>query len=407
MSDLQLALTALAVLALLALYAGEKWQDHRRLRRLRERLHGGVGDALLDARGHAPVGAAGFGGALAPAEAAGAYVGEARAGEMLRRAGPRVEPRMVGADAPAGVAEGPRSAPLAPRSAGGEDDPSSDPVVSEALATPSILLRPDWVEDPLLDCSLEIRMARAVDGVSVIDAAAPLGHASWKLPVQFVVWDGRHQQWVLPDRFGYYTDALASIQFASRRACLDAAELERFVRAVQELAGRLGADVDLPDNARLIAQAQELDRLCARFDVRLGLTVECPGAPWTGPQLRSAAQECGFVPAGGQRWVRRVDTGAGGEIDLFTLQIAPSQLTRLGLELDVALAPAGAHAFAAMAQSARELAAALGGRVVDDNGQPIEPRSVQSIEQQLERAYAEMRAAAIEPGSTRARRLYG
>jgi hypothetical protein len=400
-SDLQLALTVLALAALLALYLGEKWQDHRRLRRLRERLHGGVGDALLEARAQAPIGPAGFGGALAPAEAAAAYAGEARAAELPRRSAARIEPFVAAPERPSGPGD------VEPPAPPDESADGADRVISEPLATPAILLRPDWAEDPLLDCSLEVRMARAVDGVSVIDAAAPLGHENWKLPVHFVVWDGRHQQWVLPDRFGYYSDALVSIQLANRRACLDAAELERFVRMVQELAQRLGADVDLPDSGRLIAQAQDLDRLCGRFDVRLGLTVECPGAPWTGPQLRNAAQECGFVAAGGQRWVRRMEAGAGGEIDLFTLQIAPGQLTRLGLELDLALAPPGAHAFAAMVQSARELADALDGRVVDDNGQPIEARSVQAIEQQLERAYQEMRAAGIEPGSTRARRLYG
>jgi hypothetical protein len=275
-------------------------------------------------------------------------------------------------------------------------------VTSEALRTPSALLRPNWTEDPLLDCSLEIRCARAVDGVSVIDAAALLAHTQWQLPVNFVVWDGRHQQWVLPDRFGYYTDALASIQLADRRARIDAAELDRFVHVVQQLAAALDADVDVPDTARLLVMAQDLDRLCARFDIRIGLTVESTGPYWTGPQLRNAAQETGFVPTSAQRWVC---CDAQGD-PLYSLQADPAEMNRVLLELDIAVAPVAAQPFRAMVESAWALAGVLGARVVDDNGAPIEARSVDAIDAQLARVYADMRAAGIEPGSIRARRLY-
>jgi len=409
LSELQLALIALAVLALLALFLSEKWQEQRRVRRLRERLHGGVGDALLQA---------GRAGAVDPP------------GEPMRLGDRDAAPAasMGGAGTAVGTEHPPAMAPR-----GGPDGG----VTSEALVAPGLFLRPDWAEDPLLDCSLEIRCARAVDGVSVIEAAARLLHAPWKLPVHFVVWDGRHQQWVLPDRFGYYTDALASIQLADRRACVDEAEIERFVQAVQDLAQTLGADVDLPDAARLVAQAGELDRLCARFDVRIGLTVESGGGGWTGPQLRAAAQECGFVATGNQRWVQRMvaevgtlerahgavdsddgadrgpaidlpqaDDGRGPAHDLYTLKVDPDDPHRLVLEYDIARAPVASAAFGAMVEHARFLAATLGGSVVDDHGRPIDERSVATVERQLAEVFAQMRTAGIEPGSTRARRLY-
>jgi hypothetical protein len=430
-SELQLALIALALLALLALYMGEKWQEHRRLRRLRERLHGGVGDVLLQTHGqlHGPVHAGASLTAqrhppLTPDPQAEAMRSAAlgRSAGGAGAAGGRVDPGFAGDDevlsGNGSIASGfvPPGRDTATESfeyvvergesGGGERDVGR--VTSEPVSTPAMLLHPDWAEDPLLDCSLEIRCARAVDGVSVIDAAANLGHANWKLPVHFVVWDGRHQQWVLPDRFGYYTDALASIQLADRRVCIDEAEIARFVQVVQQLAQTLGADLDLPDPARLVVQAQELDRLCARFDIRIGLTVESGGTPWTGPQLRNAAQECGFTATGNQRWVRRSEEPAPGEqgLDLYSLQVASPSMTRLALELDIALAPVASRAFASMVDSARDLAAALGGRVVDDNGKPIEAKSVDAIERQLAQVFEEMRAAGVEPGTTRARRLY-
>jgi hypothetical protein len=424
-SELQLALLALAVLLLLALYVHGRWQERRLLHRMRDRLHGGVGDALLqaaaaprrqdprafgelrgeprtlggDSAGPSGAGAAEPGAAPRPVAPGAASLGSARAADATDST----------ADAYAidGAADGSPdedAAPfvIAPREALAAE--SAEPeVTSEALRTPASMLRPDWAEDPLLDCSLEIRCARAVDGVSVIDAASVLAHTPWRLPVHFVVWDGRAQQWVLPDRFGYYTDALASLQLADRRTRIDGAELERFVQVVQRIAAALDADVDAPDTARLLVMADDLDRLCARFDIRIGLTVESTGPHWTGPQLRNAAQETGFVPTSAQRWVWCDPQGEA----LFGMQVDPARMNRLSLELDVAAAPPQARAFRSMVECAWTLAEVLGARVVDDNGALIEARSVDAIDAQLAQVHAEMREAGIEPGSVRARRLYG
>ena len=404
MNDLHLALFALGALLLLAVYVNGKWQERRLLRRLRDRLHGGLGDALLQA-------------GSSIRERDEVRIGDVRNAAARPQAG-RVDPGFAEEHALADV--GPSTVPAAPYTEPAREELSAvapaaasaaapleyetipPDVTSERLRAPSALLRPDWAEDPLLDCTLELRCARALDGVSVIDAAATLGHSEWQLPVHFVVWDGRHQQWVLPDRFGYYTDALASIQLANRHAKIDEAELLRFVQSVQQVAAALDADVDAPDPARLLLQAQELDRLCARFDIKIGLTVESTGGAWTGPQLRSAAQQAHFVATDAQRWVH---CDAQGE-PLYTLQADPVLMNRLTLEFDIALAPVAARAFRAMVDSATSLAASLGGRVVDDNGDPIEASSMDAIEAQLVRMYAEMNAAGIEPGSTRARRLY-
>jgi len=440
-----LALLAVGALLLIALYAHGKWQERRLLRRMRERLHGGVGDALLQAAAVPRRQEPGFFGtnlstavpdksgagrtADQPADesawpdALGATAGPARSGIGSAAAGVGPSWPAGGSAAAAGSSRpgvgSAAAAAAAAAYAAGEDTPfamaaaeeageqtAAPPmpaqVTSEALRTPPALLQPSWTEDPLLDCSLEIRCAHAVDGVSVIDAASALAHASWPLPVNFVVWDGRHQQWVLPDRFGYYTDALASLQLADRRTRIDAAGIEQFVRVVQELAVKLDADVDVPDTGRLLAMAADLDRLCTRFDIRIGLTVESTGPYWTGPQLRNAAHETGFVATGAQRWVCK---DADGE-PLYTLQVDPAVMNRALLELDIAVAPVASQAFRAMVESAWALAGVLGARVVDDNGVPIDARSVDAIDAQLSRVYADMRAAGIEPGSTRARRLY-
>jgi len=367
-SELQLALGALAALVLLAIWGHGRWQERRLLQRLRERMHGGVGDALLAQR-PSPI-------PLHPA----------------RPPVPAAEPPRPGG----------RPGP-APREIEG-GDPEEEPVeaTSEALRLQALHI-PDWEEDPLLDCSLELRCSRAVDGVAVIDAVTPLATPDWPLPVHFVVWDARHRQWVLPDRFGYYSDALASIQLASRSGALDADVLRRFVLTVREVARVLDADVDSPDEARILEQARELDRLCARFDVRIGLNVRPGAGAWTGPQVRSCVQDLGWRGTGPQRWVM----AGPDERPRFVLQADAPSPSQLGLELDVALSPDGVQSLPLMTECARALANSLSGIVVDDNGRPIDEGSMRAVQEQLARVYEEMRGAGLEPGSERAWRLYG
>ena len=57
-------------------------------------------------------------------------------------------------------------------------------------------------------------------------------------------------------------------------------------------------------------------------------------------------------------------------------------------------------------EAAHQLAARLNARVVDDNGRVVEATAQSTIEAELEKLLADMRAAGIEPGSMRARRLY-
>jgi len=352
-SELQIALLLIAGAVLAGLYLAGKWQERRLLRRLGEDLGGGVGDALLESGRPEPP----AGGRAAPA---------------LRRIEPRLE-----------------SAPDQP------DERGADVAAAPARRT-------EWIEDPMLDCVVELRCARSVDGVSFIDAAMPLTASEWPMPVAFVVWDARSQQWVHPDRFGYYTDALAAIQLASRRDVLNDEQIARFVAAVRQVATALDAECDPPEPARVAGAAHELDRLCARFDVRIGLTLESTAGAWSEAQVAAAAAHGGLEPAAGLRWSA---PRASGEAPLVLTM--PGQMAeRLVLELDVPAAAPETGAVQQLFGLSNQLGIRLNARIVDDNGRPIDSQSVAAIETQLQRLYEDMRGAGIDPGGERARRLY-
>lgn len=355
MSDLQLALLALAAVLLVALYGYGKWQERQTLKRMDKSLRGGLGDALLEPP---PAGAA-----------------------PLRAPAQRIEPRL------SFPAEAPAPEPQAPA-------PPALPGLSS-----------HWHEDPLLDCVLELHCAHAVDGVTVFDAAVPLSRLELPLPVFLVAWDARAQQWVQPDRFGFYSELLVAVQIASRRHALDDIEASRFVAAVQQLALALDADFDPPEVGRIVALARDLDRLSAQFDVQIGLTLEAQNGAWDAQALRGAAEHAGLIEAGDGRWQRLADGERGGA-PLFAMICEALPADRIALVLDVPLVSPAAAPLSALFAAAEQLAARLGARIVDDNGRPIHPGSMAAIAGQLERLYAEMRAAGIEPGSPRAQRLY-
>lgn len=344
MTELHIALIAAAVAVLALLFAWSKWQERRQLRKARER----PGETEPD-----------------PLRAAAWSQGTAESA--------RIEPRLGELPAGAGVAA---------------DAARPQPQLSH------------WTEDPLLDCVLELRCSHAADGVAVIDAAAPLTRLDLGLPVHVVAWDARAEHWVLPDRFGFYSELLASIQLANRSHKLGDIEASTFIAAVQQVAMALDADFDPPEVPLLRRRAEQLEALVAQFDVQIGLTVQ-PGEGVVNPaQVDRAALGMRLEPEGERRWLRR---GTDGQ-PLFTIRITPGH--HLLLELDVPVVAPAAKPLQAMFAAAAELAVLLNARVVDDHGQPIAPGSIEAVGPALQTLYDRMRAADIEPGSERARRLF-
>jgi FtsZ-interacting cell division protein ZipA len=78
----------------------------------------------------------------------------------------------------------------------------------------------------------------------------------------------------------------------------------------------------------------------------------------------------------------------------------------VSLTLDVPRTIEPARSFEAMARAARQLAAASGGRVVDDNGAELDERALAVISAEVEAVRARLAEAGFEPGSELALRLF-
>ncbi len=368
MSELHWVLLLIAAVLLLGVYLNGKWQERKAALRLDASMRRGVGDPLASAAN----------------EIGATSTGPPVTGTTARR----IEPRLG--------AEGESAVHAAAVEDTGRISESANRIEPSAYG-----LADGWVEDPMLDFVLELRCAHPIDGVTALEARSQLERMALELPTHLAVWDARAQHWTGPDRFGFYSEILIAVQLANRRGHLGEIDAARFVAAAQQIAVSADADFDGPDMPRLLAQAAELDRLCARFDVQVTLTLESSTAPWPAATLESAAVQEGLTPAGALRWESRAASGRA-----LAMLASESPTDEINLVLDAPLASAEPAPLNLLFSTAANLSAQLNARVVDDNGRPVQTDAELVIEAQLAQLHADMRAAGIEPGSLRAQRLY-
>jgi hypothetical protein len=166
---------------------------------------------------------------------------------------------------------------------------------------------------------------------------------------------------------------IAALQLVSRAGVVSDAELLEFRSAVETLAAKLGATVAAPEMREALEGARELDRACAEADIQVALHVVGISGP---PEIRES--------------VFQVESRADG----------------VTLSLDVARTPEPRRAYEAMARAGMQLAAAGGGRIVDDNGAALDERALAAIGAQLEAVRLVLSGRGIEPGSPLALRLF-
>ncbi len=185
--------------------------------------------------------------------------------------------------------------------------------------------------------------------------------------------DGSGWRRISQGDFGSSTALRASLQMVSRAGVVSDAELIEFRSDVETLATRIGATASAPEMRAALDAARELDRACADADIQVALHVvgaAPPGEDFSGKPFQIAPREDGAT-----------------------------------LTLDVARTLEPGRSFEAMARAGRQMAGDSG-RLVDDNGNPLDDRALASIGAQLDAVRAMLAERGIEPGSPLALRLF-
>lgn len=346
MTDFQLGLIAIGALAIVAVLAFNKWQERASSRHARAAFESHHTDVLLDA----PAGSAA-----------------------------RVEPGM--------------GAP------------------QRAVRPPDAGLAGTTLPDPRIDYILELVADRPVAGHTLAQAWAPAEH---RFAQRALFAGSSGNEWLPCAADGHYTRLRAALQLVNRRGLVSDGELLEFRAEVDTLAARLGASVDAPEMAQALEQGRALDQLCADTDIQVVVhVVPGEGGRLARPTVRRIAESAGLVAGpDGRYWLREPNdreryclydrSGA----PLAPVEGAGDTLQALSLAMDVPRAPETARSFESMARLARDLAAALGGRMVDDNDRALDEQSLASIGRQLDGVRSRLEAQGIAPGSALALRLF-
>jgi len=203
----------------------------------------------------------------------------------------------------------------------------------------------------------------------------------------------------------------AGLQLVSRDGAVGEADLIEFRSAVETLAACVGATVSAPEMRAAVEAARALDNFCTEADIQVVIHVQ--GGPFPGTKVRAAAEAAGMALATDGRFTLRDDAqrllytlgardgaafSAGGMRDA-----APAALS---LALDVARVPDTRRSFESMTRLAHQLAAVLGGSIVDDNGNSLDERAIAAIAVQLDAVRARLEEHGVPPGSPAALRLF-
>ncbi len=367
MSDLQISLLGIGVVVVIAVVLYNGYQQ----RRLRQRLGEAFGepreDVLLEQR-REPVPAA------------------------------RIEPQMDAAPAPAASAHTPLPAaqpPSAPR-----EPPDAPPAVANI--------------DEAIDCVAMLGSDTPLTSAQVAEVLSGVASCgrSWRA-AGFNSGSGRWEE-VNRAVTGHYTRLRLALQMANRGGPLSAVQLGAFCDALNTLATRFSAHVQLPDTDTALAGARALDAFCADVDVAIGINViAAEGESFSGARVRALVESEGFKlePDG---VFHLEDERENTLLQISNQEAAPflpeavSGMTTQGLTilLDVPRVADADRALQRMFELGRSLSVTLKGRLVDDNRAVLTTASMDKIRQQLKDIHAAMNARDIAPGSPRALRLF-
>jgi hypothetical protein len=206
---------------------------------------------------------------------------------------------------------------------------------------------------------------------------------------------------------GAYRAFQIALQLVSRAGVAREGELIEFRAEVENLAAALGATVVAPELKRVMARARELDQFCADADIQVALNlVASDGEPFPAARLDSAVVAAGLERAADGAYALR---DAEGGL-LYTVTPVAGEIeggiAKLGFYLDVPRVREVRKTYESMVRLASQLAAGLGGTLVDDNGRALDEKSLAAIGAELDTVRQTLERRGLPPGGPLALRLF-
>lgn len=211
-----------------------------------------------------------------------------------------------------------------------------------------------------------------------------------------------------------YDEVQLLLQLADRQGPITEAELVPFVQAVEAAAALVGGQVAVPPVPEVLEHARALDEFCAAVDIQMAVhVVNRTGGEFVGSKLRGLLEAGGFKlkPDG---LFHLPDDWGNSMLTLSNFGAAPfvadqiKTLTTHGVTfwLDVPRVNNGAAAFDRLVYSAKTLADAVDGVLVDDQRRPLGETVLANIRGKIDGIQKSMVKNQIPAGGRRALRLF-
>ncbi len=219
--------------------------------------------------------------------------------------------------------------------------------------------------------------------------------------------------WHSPEAGERYEQVRVAVQLANRSGALNELEFSEFASGVHALAKNLNASFELPSMQETVMRARQLDTFALACDVQLCVNLLSDGAPWSAYYVQQTATQDDFVLSrDGARFVK-LDAQNNpmfmlycGQTNFLRDDLTYSGSSLITLLLDVPIADEEQQPFRAMCEYARVLGKRIGGRIVDDQRQPLSDAALSSIEKRLMALYGVLEEAGLPAGTPAARRLF-
>ena len=387
-SEFQQALIGAGAALVAGVWAYNRWQEHR-YRKAAEKIFSGTqDDALIEV---------------------GTDSADSMVPVITRNAEPfndeRVEPRIEG------LAELPdeESAVMV------ADEMSADADPVESAANQALAV--DAPSEECLDALVELGIAlpRARD-VAALYTAWLEQRIEFHKRIRWVARTGKDGGWadIADPSASNDKDAYVSIQLADRQGAINKTELSAFCTVAEAVAVAQGGQLSIPALDEIMAHANTLDEICASVDIQIAIhIVGRAGQAFAGSKLRGLLEAAGLklaldglfymLDADGQRLLSVCNSGA---VPFDLEQMRTGTTSDVTLWLDVPRVADGGGVFDTMLATARQLADALDGVLVDDQRNPLADNVLMGIRAKVLELQSQMAAHGIPAGGRRALRLF-
>jgi hypothetical protein len=223
-------------------------------------------------------------------------------------------------------------------------------------------------------------------------------------------WQGLHseQESELFSRVAY------GLQLADRAGAVSEETLKRFHEEIAQIVNELSAQVEWVGSADALNFAKDLDAFCLEVDQLVNLhVINGAGGRFMATKFNSLAKANNLALDAEGKFLAKNDAQEllfavvnMEKIPFSEDMLKATTLKGVTFQMDIARTPNCTETFNQMVASAKNIASALSGSLVDDHQRELSDVQLEKIRQQLKLIQVQMTVRGIVPGSPLALRLF-